>query len=96
MPLVSFSEREAMAIMKHEVWRSSEGLPMCCLAGPDGDDARRQNGDDAELVWTFEAGSHFEAMSTYYRYLGRGAYTTSLEQDYQPYPDEWLQRQQIR
>lgn len=85
-----------MAILKHEVWRDAEGLEMCCLAGPDGEDARRLNGEGATLVWTFEAGSHFDAMNTYYRDLGRGEYTTSLEQDYEPYPDEWLERQQIR
>ncbi len=82
-----------MAILKHEVWRDSEGLLMCCLAGPDGDDARRLNGDGATLVWTFEAESHFEAMNMYYRYLGHGEYTTTFEDDYQPYPDAWLERQ---
>ncbi|HEU0032747.1 MAG TPA: hypothetical protein VFQ53_19080 [Kofleriaceae bacterium] len=82
-----------MARLEHEVWRDAKGLPMCCLAGPDGDDARRLNGDGARLVWTFEAGSHFEAMTTYNRYLGRGEYTTVHASDHDPYPDEWLQRQ---
>ena len=82
-----------MAILKHEVWIDTKGLPMCCLAGPDGEGARRLNGEGATLVWTFEAGSHYEAMNTYYRYLGRGEYTTSHAWDYEPYPDEWLQRQ---
>src|SRR5678815_6031653 len=32
---------EGVAILKHEVWICGEGLPGCCLAGPDGDVARR-------------------------------------------------------
>ncbi len=85
-----------MAILRHEVWTDSNGLPMCCLAGPDGDDARRLNGEGATLVWTFEAGSHFEAINIYYRYLGRGEYTTTLASDTYPYPDDWLERQRQR
>jgi hypothetical protein len=82
-----------MAILKHEVWRGSDGLPMCCLAGPDGDDARRLFGQDASLVWTFVAGSYFEAMTKYNELLGRERYTTTQAWDRTPYPDEWLRRQ---
>ncbi len=53
-----------MAIFKHEVWIGNDGHPGCCLAGRAGDGARRLFAeDDAKLVWTFEAGSHFEAMT---------------------------------
>jgi hypothetical protein len=83
-----------MAILRHEVWRGSDGLPMCCLAGPDGDKARRLFGEkNATLVWTFEAGSHFEAMTKYNEFLGREVYTTDQAPDHTPYPDPWLQRQ---
>jgi hypothetical protein len=44
-------------------------------------------------VWTFEAGSHFEAMTEYNKFLGREPYATDQERDHAPYPDEWLQRQ---
>jgi hypothetical protein len=50
-------------------------------------------GDGAKLVWTFEAGSHFEAMTKYNKFLGREPYTTDQERDHAPYPDEWRQRQ---
>jgi hypothetical protein len=66
---------------------------MCCLAGPDGDDARQLLGEKATLVWTFEAGSHFEAMTKYNEFLGRGPYTTTQASDQAPYPDSWMQRQ---
>jgi hypothetical protein len=83
-----------MATLKHEVWMGSDGLPGCCLAGPAGADARRLFAEDnAKLVWTFEAGSHFEAMSKYHQHLGREPYATNHQQDYEPYPDEWLKMQ---
>lgn len=85
-----------MAALKHEVWRDAKGLPMCCLAGPDGEDARRLNGEGATLVWTFEASSHFDAMTAYYRFLDRGAYTTNIENDHEPYPEAWAERQRER
>ena len=50
--------------------------------------------EGARLLTTFEAGSHFEAMTVYNRYLGRETYTTNEAWDYQPYPDEWLAVQQ--
>lgn len=41
----------------------------------------------AKLVWTVEAGSHFEAMTKYYEYMGWGEYKTEFESDYKPYED---------
>ncbi len=84
-----------MAISKHEVWIGPDGLPGCCLAGPAGDGARKLFAEDgpATLVWTFEAGSYFEAMTKYNDHLGRGPYTTDQRWDYEPYPEEWLREQ---
>jgi hypothetical protein len=82
-----------MATLKHEVWKDAAGLEMCCLSGPDGDGARNLLGKSSKLVWTFEAGSYFEAMTKYHAFLGREPYTTNQEWDYAPYPDDWLQRQ---
>lgn len=87
-----------MVQLLHEIWTEpdAEGrlLESCCLAGPDGDDFRRQLSPEAKLVHTFTAGSHFEAMTIYNRRLGRGPYTTEHAQDFEPYPDEWQVRQQ--
>ena len=82
-----------MAMLKHEVWKDADGLPTCCLAGPDGAGARALVGDGARLVWTFEAACHFEAMSKYNELLGRGPYTTDQPSDYEPYPEDWRRRQ---
>ena len=76
----------------HEIWESTENgmvLDSCCLAGPLGDGARQYLAENARLLTTFRAGSHFEAMTFYHRYLGREAYTTPFDWDYEPYPAEW-------
>ncbi len=83
-----------MAILLHEVWVGADGLPGCCLAGPMGEAARKLFLEEgAKLVWTFEAGSHFEAMTKYNERLGREPYTTNYPQDREPYPEEWLKAQ---
>jgi hypothetical protein len=86
---------DGVAILKHEVWMCGEGLPGCCLAGPDGDVARRAFAESgsARLVWTFDAANHFEAMNRYHQHLGREPYTTDRPWDHEPYPEEWLRVQ---
>ncbi|HXM35757.1 MAG TPA: hypothetical protein VN920_11255 [Pyrinomonadaceae bacterium] len=74
--------------LKHELWEK-DGLNAFCLAGPQGDAARKLLGSTAKLIWTVEAVTHFEAMTEYYKFMGWGEYTTDHEWDRQPYPDEW-------
>jgi hypothetical protein len=87
-----------VAELIHEVWEVfGEGgmvLHTCCLAGPMGEACRRTLVPNARLLTSFEAGSHFEAMTKYNRILGREPYTTDQPWDYQPYPEGWLQEQQ--
>jgi hypothetical protein len=64
--------------MQHELWVNRDGLDTVCLAGPHGDDARAMLDQPAELVWTFEADNHFDAMTAYYRFRGLGTYTTDF------------------
>ncbi|MGB6056913.1 MAG: hypothetical protein WBF71_01510 [Microthrixaceae bacterium] len=61
--------------MKHELWMD-EGMPSFCLSGPMGDDQRALHSDRAELVWTVEAASHFDAMTLFYEHMGWGVYST--------------------
>ena len=78
--------------LKHELWEEKEGGGWTfCLAGPHGEGARNLLGPDARLIWTVEAGSHFEAMTAYYKFMDWGEYTTDQEWDMQPYPEEWSQ-----
>jgi hypothetical protein len=87
-----------LAVLVHEVWEEiGDGgavLHSCCLAGPRGEACRRASAPGARLLTTFVAGSHFEAMTTYNRILGREPYTTDQPWDRQPYPEGWLREQQ--
>lgn len=82
-----------MVSLLHEIWEElderGQWLPSCVLAGPQGDDARRWFGSTARRIHMFSAGSHFEAMTLYYQFLGLGAYTTEFPEDMEPYPEEW-------
>jgi hypothetical protein len=64
--------------MRHELWVDRNGLDMVCLAGSHGDDARAMLDQPAQLFWTFDAESHFEAMTRYYEFRGLGTYTTDF------------------
>jgi hypothetical protein len=81
-----------MARLIIEVWKDGAEQTVC-LAGPMGDDARKTMSPNAELIWRFEAESHFDAMTQYNAKMGRGKYTTEFAVDYEPYPDEWLRIQ---
>jgi hypothetical protein len=86
-----------VAKLVHEVWEETvDGMLLhcCCLAGPMGDGCRSTLSPDARLVQTFEASSHFEAMTFYNALLGRERYTTDQPWDYEPYPAGWPQWQQ--
>jgi hypothetical protein len=94
-----------MAKLIHEVWEVTDErgqvLPALFLAGPDGEGARKllhehavEDGLSApKCVRRFEADSHFEAMTIYYRLYDRGDYTSEFAADHDPYPDDWAQRQ---
>jgi hypothetical protein len=89
----------AMAILIHEIWEHvCDGMVLhsCCLTGPGGDVCRGLLEPNARLLTTFEAGSHFEAMTIYNRYLRHESYTTREPWDFEPYPDEWLAEQNSR
>lgn len=68
----------------HELWEEDDGN-MFCLAGSEGDGARKLLSSNAKLIWTVEANSHFEAMTAYYNFMNWGEYTTDFEEDKQPY-----------
>jgi hypothetical protein len=79
-----------MSKLVHEVWEEVEDgmvLHTFCLSGPRGENCRRTLAPGARLLATFEASSHFEAMTIYNRILGREPYTTDEPWDYQPYPE---------
>jgi hypothetical protein len=89
-----------MAMLIHEVWveldQSGQKLHSCIMAGPRGDRARAYLlADGAKLAWTFKAGSHFEAMTFYHRRAHDEVYTTDQAWDFEPYPQEWADDQNV-
>jgi hypothetical protein len=61
-----------MAKLMHELWEEYGGGSTFCLAGPMGDGARGLLGPEARLIWTVEAGSHFDAMTKLLRIQDQG------------------------
>ncbi len=80
--------------MKHELWKENEGCQTFCFAGSMGDGARALMDENAELICTIEADSHFEAMTKYYDFMDWGEYKTEFEQDKEPYSEKWVKTQQ--
>ncbi len=82
-----------MTKLKHELWKDIGGDEYSeytfCLAGPRGEASRNELSSCAELIWTVEAGNHFEAMTKYYEFMNWGHYQTDQEWDMSPYPEEW-------
>lgn len=78
--------------MKHELRKEKNGYTFC-ISGEMGDDARATLESEAELIWTVEADSHFEAMTKYYEFMDWGEYKTEFEQDKEPYPEDWIETQ---
>lgn len=77
--------------MLHELWEDPDpiegGYLTFCLAGPRGEEARRDLSPSARLTWTVEAASYFEAMTRYWEHQGWGAYTSDHEWDRQTYAE---------
>jgi hypothetical protein len=78
-----------MVVLKHELWRSPDGLTGLCLSGPMGDSFHSLLETDSKLVQIIEGSSHYDVMTKYYKIMGWGEYTTEFQRDYEPYPDEW-------
>jgi hypothetical protein len=75
--------------MMHEIWKDDEGLTTLCLAGKHGDGARANIIEpDAKLVSTFDAESHYEAMTKDYKYMDWGQYETDNPEYIKTYA-EW-------
>ena len=70
-----------MANIKHDIWKSKEGLTTLCFSGKIGKESRSIIEPDSELVHTFYADSHFDAMTKYYKYMDWGVYETEFEVD---------------
>ncbi|MEJ5082737.1 MULTISPECIES: hypothetical protein [unclassified Ochrobactrum] len=83
----------------HEVWLNPEldgqMLPGMCLVGPMGDSFRQLLNEGAEKIAEITGHSHFHVMTKYWALQGWGKYHALDQQDYEPYPSEWISVQRI-
>jgi hypothetical protein len=70
---------------KHEVWESPEGMTTLCNIEDNGYDYRINIEPNSKLIFSFEAYSHFDAMTKYYDFMKWGEYKTEFEVDKKPY-----------
>ncbi len=86
-----------MAKLEHDIWKDKEGFTMLCLAGELGAEARTLLEPDSEIIHSFEASSHFDAMTKYYEFMDFGKYESEFEFDKTPYDLSGLMdREKIR
>jgi hypothetical protein len=71
--------------VKHEIWEDPGGLTTLCLADERGDYGRQLLQPGSRLIHSFYAGSHYEAMTIYYKFMDWGIYATEFEVDKKPY-----------
>lgn len=72
--------------MKHEIWYSKKDDEIeLCLAGIYGEEKRKLLPKDATVIHQFYAKSEFEAMTSFYKYLGIGKYKEKSDQEKIPY-----------
>jgi hypothetical protein len=78
----------------HEIWLDPETdgqmLPGLCLAGPMGNGFRTLLNKGALKVAELRGTSTFHVMTKYWKLQGWGEYETSLQQDHELYPEEWV------
>ena len=74
-----------MTKIKHNIWTSKEGLTSLCFSGKIWEESRSILEPDSEIVHSFYADSHFDAMTKYYEYMDWGIYETEFNIDKETY-----------
>ncbi len=81
-----------MTLVRHDIWRDGKGLTMLAFSGDLGEAARAYLAEGSKLIHSFEATSHFDAMTKYYEFMGWGVYEAEFEIDKAPYDLEQLRK----
>lgn len=74
-----------MTKIKHDIWKSKDGLTSLCLSGKLGEESRSFLEPNSEIVHSFYASSHFQAMTKYFEYMDWGEYKIEHIIDKIPY-----------
>ena len=68
---------------------------MLAFSGDLGEEVRVWLEEGSKLIYSFDANSHFDAMTKYYEFMGWGIYEIEFEIDKAPYNFEELHRKKI-
>jgi hypothetical protein len=71
-------EQSQTLVLKHEVWKDSEGLTTLCLADERGEDCRKLSKPGSKLIHSFYAESHYD--NAVCQYEGRRIYAQHFVQ----------------
>ncbi|HYV90223.1 MAG TPA: hypothetical protein VE978_00500 [Chitinophagales bacterium] len=83
--------------MKLDIWQDPEGMTMLCFSGEVGEESRTLLEPNSKIIYSFNADSHFDAMTKYYEFMDWGVYETDFESDKEPYiPKEMEKRAKVR
>lgn len=66
------------------------------FSGELGQEGRMTLEEDYEIIHSFYADSHFDAMTKYYEFMDWGQYETEFEIDKEPYDKEQLEKRNKR
>jgi hypothetical protein len=81
-----------MALVKLDIWKNKEGLTALLFSGDLGQEGRTTLEQDYEIIHSFYADSHFDAMTKYYEFMDWGQYETEFEIDKEPYDVKQLEK----
>lgn len=85
-----------MALVKLDIWKNKEGLTALLFSRELGQEGRMTLEEDYEIIHSFYADSHFDAMTKYYEFMDWGQYETEFEIDKEPYDKEQLEKRNKR
>ena len=81
-----------MTLVRHDIWKNTEGMTALLFSGELGEEARKALEENYQIIHSFYAVSHFDAMTKYYEYMDWGVYETEFDIDKQPYDIRQLER----
>lgn len=79
-------------LLKLDIWKNREGLTALIFSDDLGEEGRSALEDDYEIIHSFDAESHFDAMTKYYEFMDWGPYETQFEVDKKPYDVEYIEQ----
>ena len=94
---VGMHSRNTMKGLLLDIWRDEDGNTTLIFSGELGEEAKYLLEPNSEIIHSFYAVSHFDAMSQYYEFMNWGEYISDYDMDYEPYDVKKLEeRSKVR